>query len=290
MLLSGRKKKLGLIVAGALLAGCATLILWAFVLEPDSLVVRETVIVIPQWPRAFDRLRIALIADLHVGSPHIRIDKLRQIVATINEQQPDLILIAGDFVIQDVMGGEFVEPEAIASELKNLRARDGVIAVLGNHDWWYDGDRITRALESAGVRVLENDVAGIERDGQRVWIAGLADLWTRKPLITTTLAKINEPAPNVIVLTHQPDIFPQIPSGVLLTLAGHTHGGQVNLPLLGRRVVPSDFGERYAIGHVEENGHHLFVTPGIGTSIIPVRFRVPPEISLITVTSTAPAK
>ena len=286
MLLSGRKKKIGLIALGLFLAACGGIFLWGFVIEPDRLVVTETTIVIPQWPSTFDRMRVVLISDLHVGSPHITIEKLRQIVATINDRQPHLILIAGDFVIQDVLGGEFVEPEAIAAELKNLRARDGVFAVLGNHDWWYDGDRITRALDSAGIRVLENDVAQIQREGQAIWIAGLADLWTRKPLITDTLAKIPERA-IVIVLTHQPDIFPQIPSSVPLTLAGHTHGGQVNLPFLGRRVVPSQFRERYAIGHIEENGHHLFVTPGIGTSIIPVRFRVPPEISIITITPDA---
>jgi predicted MPP superfamily phosphohydrolase len=278
-----------LIALGLLLTGCAALALWAFVIEPDRIVVREETIVIQGWPPAFDRLRIVLVSDLHVGSPHITLEKLRRVVETINQQQPDLILIAGDFVIQDVLGGEFVEPEPIAAELKNLRARDGVFAVLGNHDWWYDGERIMRALNNGGIRVLENDVARVERDGNSIWIAGLADLWTRKPLITTTLGKIPEPA-TVIALTHNPDIFPNIPARVPLTLAGHTHGGQVNLPLLGRRVVPSEFGERYAIGHISENGHHLYVTPGIGTSIIPVRFRVPPEITVLTIISGSPSQ
>jgi predicted MPP superfamily phosphohydrolase len=89
----------------------------------------------------------------------------------------------------------------------------------------------------------------------------------------------------VIALTHNPDLFPKLPADVALTLAGHTHGGQVNLPFFGRRVVPSEFGERYAVGHVQENGHHLFVTQGIGTSIIPVRFRVPPEISVLKISA-----
>lgn len=281
----GRKKRIGLIVLGLCLAGCAALLLWAFVIEPSRVTVKETAIVIPRWPQAFDHLRVVLISDLHVGSPHIDLEKLREIVATINQQQPDLILIAGDFVIQDVIGGDFIEPEPIAAELKNLRARYGVYAVLGNHDWWYDGERIMRALNDSGIRVLENDVAQIERDGQSIWIAGLADLWTRPQLITTTLSKITGPPANVIALTHNPDIFPKIPTDVPLTLAGHTHGGQVNLPFIGRRVVPSEFGERYAIGHVQENGHQLFVTPGIGTSIIPVRFRVPPEISVLTISA-----
>jgi predicted MPP superfamily phosphohydrolase len=90
----------------------------------------------------------------------------------------------------------------------------------------------------------------------------------------------------IIALTHNPDIFPEIPPNVELTLAGHTHGGQVDFPLIGRIVVPSDYGQRYAAGHVEERGKHLFVTTGIGTSIFPVRFRVPPEIAVLTLRST----
>ena len=187
----------------------------------------------------------------------------------------------GDFVIQDVVGGEFVEPETIAAHLKDLRAPLGVYAVLGNHDWWLDGERVRRALESTGVRVLENDAARIEKDGRAFWLAGLADLWTRKPDIEATLAKVTDDAP-VIALTHNPDLFPRIPPRVILTLAGHTHGGQVNLPVVGRPVVPSQFGQLYAQGHVQEQGRHLFVTSGVGTSIIPVRFRVPPEIIVLT--------
>ncbi len=282
--ISKRKKRIGLIVSGLLLLGGLAVLLWAFVIEPGRVTVKETRIVIRGWPQAFNNSRVVLVSDLHVGSPHIDLEKLREIVAEINAQQPDLILIAGDFVIQDVLGGDFIEPELIAAELKSLRARHGVYAVLGNHDWWYDGERVMRALDNNGIKVLENEVAEIERDGQSVWIAGLADLWTRKQLVTTTLGKI--PASStVIVLTHNPDLFPRIPADVALTLAGHTHGGQVNLPFFGRRVVPSEFGERYAIGHIQENGHQLFVTPGIGTSIIPVRFRVPPEISVLTISA-----
>lgn len=284
MFLSKRKKRIGLIVLGLILFTGASLLVWSVLIEPGRLTVKETTINIPQWPQAFDHLRIILISDLHVGSPHIDIEKLREIVATINQQQPDLVLIAGDFVIQDVWGGHFVEPEQIAAELKNLRARDGVYAVLGNHDWWYDGARVMSALNNAGIKVLENDVARIERSGQSIWIAGLADLWTGKQNIAGTLAKIPASA-MVVALTHNPDLFPTIPTGVALTLAGHTHGGQVNLPFFGRRVVPSEFGERFAIGLLRENGHQLFVTPGIGTSIIPIRFRVQPEISVLIITS-----
>jgi uncharacterized protein len=152
--------------------------------------------------------------------------------------------------------------------------------VLGNHDWWNDGERITKALRQAGLTVLENEARRIEYGGGSFWVAGVADMWTRKPDIAGSLAQVNSDDP-VILITHNPDIFPDVPPRVSLTLAGHTHGGQVNLPFIGRPVVPSNFGERYASGHVVEDGRHLFVGDGIGTSIIPVRFRVPPAIVIL---------
>jgi predicted MPP superfamily phosphohydrolase len=284
MPLSKRKKRITLGIAGGFLLCCLSLILWAFVIEPNRLVVNETQLSLGGWPPALRGLKIVVISDLHVGSPHIDVEKLKQVVATVNEQNPDLILIAGDFVIQDVVGGHFVEPEVIAENLKGLRAQLGVFAVLGNHDWWYDGERVMRALSGAGIRVLENDVVRLEQGGQSLWLIGLADLWTRRPDIAGTLHKVTDDAP-VIALTHNPDLFPQIPARVVLTIAGHTHGGQVNLPFFGRLIVPSNYKDRYAIGHVEEAGHHLYVTPGIGTSIIPVRFRVPPEVTVLRLAS-----
>ena len=155
-------------------------------------------------------------------------------------------------------------------------------AVLGNHDWWYDGGRVGRALEGAGIRLLEDTATRVDARGGPLWIAGVSDLYTRPADVGRALASVPEGAP-VILLTHNPDVFVRVPARVLLTLAGHTHGGQVNLPGLGRLVVPSQFGERFAIGHVHEDGRDLFVTPGIGTSILPVRFGAPPEISVLTV-------
>jgi predicted MPP superfamily phosphohydrolase len=283
MKISARRKKFALITIGGLLLLCLTLGLWAFVIEPDSLTVNEVTIKLPNWPPSFERLRIALISDLHVGSPYIDSGKLQRIVQTINAAQPDLILLAGDFMVTSRIHNA-VEPEVIAAELKNLRARFGVFVVLGNHDWWYGGERVMRAFNEAGLRVLENDVAQIQYQGKSLWIDGIADEWTRHPDITGTLQRITDDGP-IIVLTHNPDIFPDVPARVSLTLAGHTHGGQVNIPFIGRPQVPSKYGQRYAIGHIVEDNRHLFVTPGIGTSIMPVRFRVPPEISLLTITA-----
>jgi predicted MPP superfamily phosphohydrolase len=280
------KRKSFLVLAGMLLVGVA-LAAWAFYFEPDSLVVREKTIVLPSWPRGLDGLRVAVASDLHVGAPYVKEEKLRRVVRIMNEARPDLVLLPGDFMIQDVAGGRYVPPEPIDDIIDELRAPLGVYAVLGNHDWWDNGERIIRAFTGAGLRVLENDAARVERDGQALWLVGLADLWTRPQDITGTLAKVTDDAP-VVAFTHNPDIFPRIPPRVALTLAGHTHGGQVWLPFVGRAVVPSEYKQRYAEGHVVEGGRHLYVTPGVGTSIYPVRFQVPPEITVLTLRS-APA-
>lgn len=270
------KLALAIFVSVLLLLG-----LWAFWLEPASLTIHRELLRIPKWHRAHRNIRIAVLTDLHVGSPHAGLDKLQQVVRRTNEERPDLIVILGDLVIQNVVGGHFVAPELIAESLGGLRAPLGVVAVLGNHDWWLDGNRITSALQRSGVRVLENEAMRIEFEGQAFWIVGIADLWTRKPDIEGGLRQTDETNP-VILITHNPDIFPDVPARVSLTLAGHTHGGQVNLPFIGRPIVPSDFGQRYAFGHVVEDGRHLFVSGGVGTSILPVRFRVPPEIVVLT--------
>ncbi|HEY6402006.1 MAG TPA: hypothetical protein VI479_11395 [Blastocatellia bacterium] len=120
----------------------------------------------------------------------------------------------------------------------------------------------------------------IERNRAVLWIAGIGDKWEGAPDINSALARVPDGA-TVIAFTHNPDIFPSIPTRVALTIAGHTHGGQVALPIIGRPIMPSDYGERYAGGHIVEGSKHIFVTTGVGTSILPVRFRVPPEISLL---------
>jgi hypothetical protein len=260
---------------------------WAFLIEPDRLVVREHRIVLPDstgWPPELKGLRVAAISDVHAGGLYVTRDKLRLIVQQTNDTQPDLILLAGDFV-DTALGLAPLDPEIVAAEFQSLRARHGVYAVLGNHDWWFDGTRVRKALEAVGIRFLENNVAKVdlpERNGQRLWIAGFGDLWEGAPNVVATLKKLEDNAP-VVALTHNPDLFPQVPARVALTIAGHTHGGQAVLPIIGRPVVPSDFGERYAAGQIVEGGRHLFVTTGIGVSILPVRFRVTPEISLLTI-------
>ncbi len=279
------KKRIALFIFGAILLTGLCLALWAFVIEPNRVVVNEEEIKLAAWPAALNGLRVVAISDIHGGSRYINEAKLEKVVAMINAAQPDLIVILGDFIAQDEKENVLMEPEVMAGKLKALRARYGVYAVLGNHDWWFDGERVRRSLTEAGIRVLENDVAQIQKDGQTLWLMGVPDFWTRQPIdLRPVLQKITTNDP-VIALTHNPDVFPTLPANVILTLAGHTHGGQVRIPLIGRPIVPSKYDERYAIGHVVENERHLYVTPGIGTTGIAVRFLVPPEISVLTLKS-----
>jgi len=265
-----------------LLLGCV--VFWAFLVEPNRLVVRQEAITIDKWPKELNDLKVAVISDIHAGGWFVDDKKLRLIVERTNQLQPELIVILGDYMAGNGWTSQRVAPEVFGAVLKDLHAPLGVYSVLGNHDWWWDGQRVRRGLEANGIKVLEDEVVEIKDRGRSVWLAGLADLWTRPQHIGSTIDRIPEGEP-IIALTHNPDIFPRLPQRVPLLLAGHTHGGQVRFPIIGTVVEPSRVSQRYVRGHVFENNHHLFVTTGIGTSIVPFRFGVPPEIILLTLKS-----
>jgi predicted MPP superfamily phosphohydrolase len=276
------KRVLAVLTFALLLLLC--LAVWAFLIEPNRLVVHEETLALNNWPKPLTGVRVAVLSDIHAGSAFIDSAKLQQIVTTTNQLNPDLIVILGDFMVTGSLMKHQIDPETIAAALKGLHAPLGVYAVLGNHDWWFNGDRVWRAMEAVGIRVLENDVAPIQFNDTTFWLWGLSDLNTRPQNLAATFQRVPSSDP-VIAMTHSPDVFPDIPDRVALTLAAHTHGGQVNLPIIGRLIVPSRYGQKYAAGHIEENGKQMFVTTGIGTSIIPVRFRVPPEIVLLKILS-----
>jgi predicted MPP superfamily phosphohydrolase len=255
--------------------------LWALVIEPRRLVTNQVELDVPRWLPEHGGLKVALLSDLHVGSPHWGVERMRELVERTNAEKPDLVLLAGDYMINEIPLGTWVAPEPVASVLGGLRAPLGVIAVLGNHDWYNDGDTLTAEFREHGIVVLENQVLPIDYRGRHFYVVGLADQLTREQRVKETLDRIPAGAP-AIVLVHEPDVFPEIDGRASLTVAGHTHGGQVHVPFLGPPIVPSKFGQRYAAGHVIEHGRHLFVTTGVGTSIYPIRLGVPPEISLLT--------
>ncbi|HKQ62272.1 MAG TPA: metallophosphoesterase, partial [Candidatus Polarisedimenticolaceae bacterium] len=282
----GRRIRTALLLAAA---AAVALGLWGFWWEPAHFRTVETVLEPPDWPAALGGLRVAVLGDLHVGSPFHGLDQLERIVAATQRLRPDLVLLCGDYVIHDVIGGRFVAPEPIAERLAGLRARRGVWAVLGNHDAWFDAPRVRLALENAGIPVLEDRAVKLGSGPDGLWLVGVGDFWTARHDVAGALAQVTDGAP-VVLFTHNPDVFPDVPARVALTVAAHTHGGQVRLPGFGPPVVPSIYGRRYAAGLVVEDGRALFVTTGLGTSIVPVRWGVPPEITLLVLEAAAPRR
>lgn len=265
----------------------------------------------PNWPRGL-AVRLAVIADLHACDPWMSLGRIREIVQATNEIGADAVLLLGDYVVGSRLRdyGRKIPHEDWARELARLEAPFGVHAVLGNHDWW-DSDEVQHdmggplpvrlALEAAGIPVYENTAARLTKNGQAFWIAGLGDQWAyflRKHRVArmrdgkvprfigaddlpATLAAVGDQDP-VILMAHEPDIFPEVPDRVALTVSGHTHGGQVRV--LGYApIVPSRYGRRFAYGHIVENDRHLVVSGGLGCSAAPVRIGVPPEIVVIDV-------
>jgi predicted MPP superfamily phosphohydrolase len=208
-------------------------------------------------------------------------------VARVRDAEPDLILLAGDFVTGGVPGGRYTPPQEIAARLAKLSAPLGVWAVLGNRDWQIDGPGVRAALVAVGIPVMENAATELRRESCTFWLVGLGDISNYlKREIDRTFAGMPTGAP-ALAFTHNPYAFRRVPAWVSLTIAGHTHGGQVFIPGVGRPMVPSDYGESYPIGHIVDDGRHLFVSPGLGTSIFPVRFLVPPEVSIIELRSAS---
>jgi predicted MPP superfamily phosphohydrolase len=237
------------------------------------------------WP-AGQRLTITVIADVHAGGPNMDVQRIRDIVDTSNALHSDIILLLGDFVATHRFVTEPVPGPVWSAELTRLKAPLGVHAILGNHDWWYHQSEIRLALASARIPLMENDAVLLGEAGARFWLAGLGDQLA-VPLgrghfrgaddLPGTMAKVTSDDP-VILMVHEPDIFTQVSDRVSLTLAGHTHGGQIRLPLVWPAFVPSSYGARFAYGHIVEGGRDLIVSGGLGTSIVPMRIGVPPEI------------
>lgn len=247
------------------------LIAWSTLVEPNLLVVKKYDI----KNADLKGLKIVFVADFHTKTNQE--EQLKKVIKKINAQNPDLILSAGDFV--NGHNSQSTLPiEKIAKNLATLKSKYGIYTVLGNHDWWQDGEKITKELEKNNIKVLANSNSKIKWGAKTIYIAGVEGLYTRTPDIKKALNSINSP---VILLTHSPDVFPKVPQTVDLTLAGHTHGGQIRFPFFGALVVPSNFGEKYAQGLIKENNKIMIVTKGVGTSIFPIRFNCFPEIVLI---------
>jgi hypothetical protein len=254
-------------------------------IEPESLLVTRYRLTPPRWP-AGRRLSINVIADLHAGGPNMTAHHIERVVEVANLEPADLVLLLGDYFATHPFVTERVPHPVWAASLARLKSRLGMWAVFGNHDWWFDIAGVRAALTKVDIPVLENRAVLLGDPGARFWLAGLGDQLAYRlgphrfrgvDDLPRTLGQVDTDDP-VILMLHEPDGFTKVPERVSLSIAGHTHGGQVRIPFLWPDWVPSAYGARFAYGHIVEKGRHLIVSGGLGVSSIPVRIGVPPEV------------
>ena len=253
---------------------------YAILLEPQWLAVERVRVRLKRLAPKLDGFRVAQLSDLHRGQCVLEEDIHRAVDLT-NRLKPDLVVLTGDYVT-----GSEEYAESCARALGDLCAAHGVLAILGNHDHWTDADAVQRALESNGIRVLRNDAVPIEHNHARLWVAGVDDVWEEKADLNAALRGVPK-SEATILLAHEPDYadtasrFP-----VDLQLSGHSHGGQVRLPLIGAPQLPY-LGTKYPWGLRAVGAMQVYTNRGIGMISPPVRFGCRPEITLLTLVSDA---
>lgn len=261
-------------------------LLYGFFVEPKTLAVRHVEIVSKTWQGP--PLKIGLMGDIHVGGWHVDAERIEGLVQRLNALSPDIILLAGDYVnghkrYEQSTARFNAELETGMRNLGQLEAPLGVHAVIGNHDAWYSDEHIRSYLTAANITIHNNQSMKIDKDETSFCLVGLADAITgfRDDSVFSNCGA----GADIIAFMHSPDSFDLLRSDTNLALAAHTHGGQINIPFIGRRVTATKSGLKYAYGRIDLGGIPAFVTAGIGTSILPARFRAPPEIVLITLRS-----
>lgn len=266
------------LLAGILCAGILTIAGYAgAVAEPA---IRTASLSLSEQPTDASSTKIVFLSDIHAAEPGASHDRIADIVQLVNEQQPDLVLIGGDFVSTKQIAWSHPDFTAAVAPLANLEAPLGVYAVLGNHDHWRDAEEGKNALEAIGITVLDNEAIQVGPFA----LGGVDDAHTHHANVSGTIAAMERIEGAKVLLSHSPDIMPEA-DGASLVLAGHTHCGQIALPLIGPIVTMSRFGKRYACGKIEEDGRTLIVGAGTGTSLLPIRFGAPPDIWIIEVKS-----
>lgn len=266
-----RRMLLVLMLLAVLLVG------WGYRSAVQEPTMRTARISVEGWPSGEQALRLLLVSDVHVAGPDMPPERLAAIVSRFNALEPDLVLIAGDLVSDKRLSTRRYTAREAVAPLAALRARHGVFAVLGNHDHWRDAAAIRAALAQTPIRLLDNEAV---RAGP-VTLIGLDDIVTGHADPARAFASAARLDGPEIVVSHSPDIVPELPRRIALVAAGHTHCGQIRLPLVGRLSTASRYGERFACGLIEDEGQRVVVGAGLGTSILPLRLGVPPEFWLI---------
>lgn len=242
-------------------------------------VIRTHFLAVRDWPAGEPPVRVLLLSDIHVAGPDMPPERLRRLVRQFNALRPDLVLIAGDLVSEKRVATHIYTPREVVAPLGGLRSRYGTVVALGNHDHWFDPVALRRELERNGLTVVANSAVA---RGPLV-IGVVDDDYSGHADIPATFAAMERfPARPRLLLTHSPDIVPSMPQRVAAVLAGHTHCGQIALPLVGPISTMSRYGDRFACGAIDDDGQPVFVGAGLGTSLLPLRFGAMPDAWLLT--------
>jgi len=277
------KSLLFLLLAAALLA------IWGFVIEPRWVAAREIAVDVPGW-RGPQGLKVAVASDWHIAHEVRRvmtIARANALVDQINAAHPDVVLLPGDFI--SGRGEDGTTPEDVAAVLGRLKAPRGVYAVLGNHDWWTDGTRFNRALRAAGITVLLNEAVPLPdsplpdsprpaspRPDSPVWVVGVGDRMSGHSEPERAARQLPRGA-QALALMHDPASARELAPLPGLTVAAHTHGGQVWIPFMGSAVAPHGWPKDQTHGWVRVGGRPIYITSGLGVSIYPIRINMRPE-------------
>jgi len=256
---------------------------WRYRLVPEQLVIERVAPVLPRLPRAFHGYTIVQLSDFHYG-PLVEPDSLRAAFDAACTLRPDLIVVTGDFVSR-LTGGEAAR---VTHALTGLRARDGVFAVLGNHDWWEESDEVAEAVEAAGARVLRNEHIALRRDGATLYLAGVDDVRADAHDLPRALRGI-PPDACVLLLAHEPYFADSAvrlgrvdAPRVALQLSGHSHGGQIRVPFLEPLVLRATGHHKYPRGLNRVGELQVYTNRGLGVVGLPLRYNCPPEVTHLT--------
>jgi predicted MPP superfamily phosphohydrolase len=264
-------------------AGTVALAGDSILLAPNRVRVVRQDFFLPRWPERLSGFTVALLSDFHYD-PYFSVHPLHAAIPMVNDLHPDLIVLGGDFVSVPTIGDDrkaAFAAEPCARLLRQMTPPFGLWAVLGNHDEGTDHRHVTRALQSENIQVLANQSQAIERDGARIWLAGVNDVLSKTADLSKTLRRV--PAGEaVILLAHEPDFADEAAKFPIdLQLSGHSHGGQVRIPLLPPLYLPK-MAKKYIWGRYQVGPLALYTTAGLGTIGVPMRLNCPPEIALLT--------
>jgi predicted MPP superfamily phosphohydrolase len=241
--------------------------------------IRTAKVEVADWPAGQPPLRLLLLSDVHVAGPDMPPERLVRIVAELNRLKPDLVLIAGDLVSEKRSATHIYTAAEVVAPLGGLRAPLGVVVAPGNHDHWFKPDALRSELEKQGLRVLQNEAVKL---GPLI-VGGVDDDYSGHDDVPATFAAMDRLGSGVpLLLTHSPDIVPDLPRPVAAVFAGHTHCGQIRFPFIGALSYVSRYGDRFSCGDIDDKGQRVFVGAGLGTSLLPLRFNTPPDAWLVT--------